>query len=105
MPPAFRPVRPKLSGAVIQPDGFWDALGVHRCLRAFRQLLERFGICIPLCLLVISRLIADCQRPAAFAVASRSLAMRTRDDPRWRTDSKEVRIGRRIAEGKVRVCC
>src|SRR6267378_7865817 len=103
MPPAFRPVRPKLSGAVIQPDGFRDALRVHCCLRALRQLLERFGIRI-LCLLVTSRLITDCQRLADFAMASRSLAMRTRDNHRWRADSKEVRIGRRIAEGKVRVC-
>src|SRR6266480_6538469 len=86
MPPAFRPLRPKPSDAVIQPDGFRDAVGVHCYLRALHQLFERFGIRI-LRLLVVSRLIADCHRLADFAAASRSLGMRKRYQTKRKNES------------------
>src|SRR6266480_2821336 len=91
MPPAFRPVRPKPSGVIIQLDGFRDALGVHCCLGALRQLFERFGIRI-LRLLVVSRLIADCHRLADFAAASRSLGMRKRHQTKRKNGSNNYSL-------------
>ena len=76
---------------VIQPDGFRDAVGVHCCLRALRQLFERFGI-RTLRLLVVSRLIADCHRRADFAAASRSLAMRKRHQTKRKNESNNYSL-------------